>query len=136
MAAKPLRTMLNRASAERCLRSLGATSAMVTPTARPHIVSVRGVLLHRCLRKDNPERPLFTGFYPSPGMVEVGSSAQAKQALGGVGCFRCFSLVGGTGQGEPRHRHRSSQLFSALWCHLPGQQCAEVCRALTAMVRT
>src|SRR5262249_8103362 len=69
MAAKPLRTMLNRASAERCLRSLGATSAMVTPTARPHIVSVRGVLLHRCLRKDNPERPLFTGLYPSPGIV-------------------------------------------------------------------
>src|SRR5215475_10625498 len=69
MAAKPLRTTLKRASAERCWRSLGATSAMVTPTARPHIVSVRGVLLHRCLRKGNAERPVFTGFYPSPGIV-------------------------------------------------------------------
>jgi hypothetical protein len=29
-------------------------------------------LLHRCLRKDNPERPVFTGFYPSPGIVEGG----------------------------------------------------------------
>src|SRR4029453_15836801 len=65
---------------------------------------------------------------------KVGSSDQAKQALGSVGCFRFFSLVGGTGQGEPRHR--SSQRFSALWRHLPGQECAEVCRALTAMVCT
>src|SRR5262249_1063888 len=31
MAAKPLRTVRKRASAERCLRPLGATSAMVTP---------------------------------------------------------------------------------------------------------
>jgi hypothetical protein len=31
---------------------------------------VRGVLLHRCLRKDNPESPVFTGLYLPPGIVE------------------------------------------------------------------
>jgi hypothetical protein len=66
----------------------------------------------------------------------VGASDQAHQAFGGVGCFRCFSRLGGTGQGKPRHRHRSSQRFSALGCHLPGHEGAEVRRALATTVRT
>ena len=57
-----------------------------------------------------------------------------NQALGGVGCFRCFSPLGGTGQGEPWHR--SSQRFSALGCHLPGHEGAEVRRALAAALTT
>ena len=39
------------------------------PTGRPHIVSVRGVLWHRCLRQDNPENSVFTGLYLPPGIV-------------------------------------------------------------------
>jgi hypothetical protein len=69
MAAKPLRTRLKRASAERCLRSLGATSAMITPDRQTTNRSVRGVLLHRCLRKGNPESPVFTGFDTPPGIA-------------------------------------------------------------------
>ena len=59
---------------------------------------------------------------------------------GASGVPRCRLLpmllsVGGTGQGKPRHRHRSSQRFSALGCHLPGHEGAEVRRALTTTVR-
>src|SRR5215467_13355729 len=70
MAAKPLRTIRKRASAERCLRSLGATSAMVTPDRKTAHRFVRGGLWHRCLRKDQLESPEFTGFYLPPGIAE------------------------------------------------------------------
>src|SRR5262252_10634204 len=69
MAAKPLRTIRKRASAERCLRSLGATSAMVTPDRKTAHRFVRGGLWHRCLRKDQLESPEFTGFYLPPGIA-------------------------------------------------------------------
>src|SRR5438128_452739 len=60
---------------------------------------------------------------------------------GGSGVRRCLLLPILLSVGRDRsrgacHRHRSSQRFSALWRHLPGQEYAEVCRALTAMVRT
>src|SRR3989475_13514 len=69
MVPKPLRTKRKSASAARCLRPLGATSAMVTPDRKSAHRFGEDVLLHRCLRKDNPESPVFTGFYPSPGIA-------------------------------------------------------------------
>src|SRR5215467_15557329 len=99
MAANPLRTTLNRASAERCLRSLGATSAMATPTGRPQIVSVRDVLLHRCLRKDNPESPVFPGFYTSPGIAVAVLSQQG---------FLLLAMPGDDVIAEPHQQQRST----------------------------
>ena len=64
----------------------------------------------------------------------MGFSDQAEQALGGVNRFRFAPVWGVTG--DRWHRHWSSQLFSALWRHLPGQKRAEVRRALAAMLRT
>jgi hypothetical protein len=58
------------------------------------------------------------------------------QALGGVGRFRFLPLLAETSEGGQRHRHRSSELFPALWRHLPGQEHAEVRRAFAAMLRT
>src|SRR2546430_13260592 len=87
------------------------------------------------IASDNPSQEV-SGRAPRHHCVgNAWASDQADQALGGVCCFRFFSLLGGTGQGGACHRHRSSQRFSALWRHLPGQECAEVCRALTAIVR-
>src|SRR5499427_10551339 len=51
------------------------------PTGRPQIVSVRGVLWHRCLRKDNPESPVFTGFYTSPGIAVAGEKYYCQSGL-------------------------------------------------------
>src|SRR6516164_7838794 len=53
MSAKPLRTKPKRASAERCLRALGATMAIGNPSREPHIVQVRGYF-----RIDVYERPV------------------------------------------------------------------------------
>jgi hypothetical protein len=63
-------------------------------------------------------------------------SAKPTQALGGVGRFRFSPLWGGPGEGWQCHQDRPSQLGSALWRHLPGQECTEVRWALAAMVRT
>ncbi|SRR6266581_5518222 len=65
-----------------------------------------------------------------------GESDTPAQALGGVGRFRCSHLWGGLGEGWQCHQDRPSQLGSALWRHLPGQERTEVRWALAAMVRT
>ena len=65
-----------------------------------------------------------------------GSSDEVNQALGGVGRFRFLPLLVETSEGGQRHRHRASELFPALWRHLPGQERAEVRRACAAMLRT
>ena len=67
---------------------------------------------------------------------EFGSSDEVNQALGGVGRFRFLPLLVETSEGGHRHRHRASELFPALWRHLPGQEHAEVRRACAAMLRT
>lgn len=65
-----------------------------------------------------------------------GESDTPAQALGGVGRFRFSHLWGGPGEGWQCHQDRPSQLGSALWRHLPGQERTEVRWALAAMVRT
>ena len=65
-----------------------------------------------------------------------GSSDEVNQALGGVGRFRFLPLLVETSEGGQRHRPRSSNLFPALWRHLPRQERAEVRRAFAAMLRT
>ena len=67
---------------------------------------------------------------------EFGSSDEGDRALGGIGRFRFLPLLAETSEGGQRHRHRSSELFPALWRHLPGQERAEVRRAFAAILRT
>src|SRR5229473_7208527 len=67
---------------------------------------------------------------------EFGSSDEVDQALGGVGRFRFLPLLAETSEGGQHHRHRSSELFPALWRHLPGQEHAEVRRAFATILRT
>src|SRR6266700_902326 len=71
MVAKPLRTKPKSASAERCLRSLGATIDMATPDMETSNCPVRGVLSHGGLRKGNQEVAVITGFYRSPGIAGI-----------------------------------------------------------------
>src|SRR2546430_8902035 len=70
MVATPLRTKPKSASAERCLRSLGATIDMATPDMETSNCPVRGVLSHGGLRKGNQEVAVITGFYRSPGIAD------------------------------------------------------------------
>ena len=51
---------------------------------------MRGVLLHRCLRKDNLESSVFTGFYTPPGIAaflvpggQGGDGLEGAQGAGG-----------------------------------------------------
>ena len=67
---------------------------------------------------------------------EFGSSDEMDQASGGVGRFRFLPLLAETSEGGQCHRHRSSELFPALWRHLPGQEHAEVRRACATILRT
>src|SRR6266446_1516248 len=62
-----------------------------------------------------------------------GESDTPAQALGGVGRFRFSHLWGGPGEGWQCHQDRPSQLGSALWRHLPGEERTEVRWALAAM---
>src|SRR6266849_7459191 len=72
MLAKPFRTKRKSASAERCLRPLGATIDITPPHVKAvHRVSVRGILSHGGLRKDNPDIKVITGFYRSPGIAAM-----------------------------------------------------------------
>src|SRR5215471_18047431 len=70
MRVKPFRTKRKSASAERCLRPLGAAIDIVTPTCRKQMISVRGTLLHGGLRKGNPDSQVMIGFYRSPGIAD------------------------------------------------------------------
>src|SRR6266853_1372845 len=78
MLAKPFRTKRKSASAERCLRPLGATIDIAPPHVKAvHRVSVRGILSHGGLRKDNPDIKVITGFYRSPGIAGCCSTRPA-----------------------------------------------------------
>src|SRR5229473_1957534 len=81
--AKRRRTKPKSASAERCLRSLGAIKPISTPkitTSKRSIVSVRGRLSHGGLRKANCDIGVVTGVRGLPGI-----------AVGGIGfhLFHC-----------------------------------------------
>src|SRR6266516_6463145 len=79
MVAKPLRTKPKSASAERCLRSLGATIDMATPDMETSNCPVRGVLSHGGLRKGNQEVAVITGFYRSPGIAGLYAGFGARE---------------------------------------------------------
>src|SRR5215471_12635215 len=84
-----------------------------------------------------PSAPLWLHWGLAMGhRSEFGSSDEVDRALGGVGHFRCLPLLAETSEGRQRHRHRSRELFPALWRHLPGQERAEVRRAFAAILRT
>src|SRR5216683_4240416 len=70
MVAKPLRTKWKSASAERCLRSLGATMDMGNPITRTSKRSSQGVFSHQCLRKASSADPVITGLGGSAGIAE------------------------------------------------------------------
>src|SRR5216684_5778119 len=85
MLAKPFRTKRKSASAERCLRPLGATIDITPPHVKAvNRVSVRGILSHGGLRKDNPDIKVITGFYRSPGI------AAPRLSFVGVHLFACW----------------------------------------------
>ena len=72
MVAKPLRTKWKSASAERCLRSLGATMDMGNPITRTSQRSSQGVFSHQCLRKASSSDPVITGLGGSAGIAADG----------------------------------------------------------------
>src|SRR5712691_3330625 len=69
MWSKPVCTSRKSASAERCLRPLGATIAMATPDRKTARYSNEGLLSHRSLRKDTQEGTVITRFCRSPGIA-------------------------------------------------------------------
>ena len=77
--------------------------------------------------------PQGTATLPS---VQWRSSDKPDQASGGVSRFRFSRFSGARARGWQRHGQRPSECFSTLRRHLPGQERAEVCRALAAMVGT
>src|SRR5262245_12372178 len=96
MWAKPVCTNRKSASAQRCLRALGATRAMGIPVMRRSKHSRQGVFSHQGLRKASAANPANTGLASSAGMAAmeeirafVGHSFdQADAAV--VDCFLKF----------------------------------------------
>src|SRR5438132_9184099 len=70
MVAKPLRTKWKSASAERCLRALGATMDMGNPITRTSQRSSQGVFSHQCLRKASSADPVIKGLGGSAGIAD------------------------------------------------------------------
>src|SRR4029434_4716563 len=68
MWAKPVCTNRKSASAERCLRALGATLAMGIPVMRRSQRSSQGLFSHQCLRKAMAADPVRTGLAGSAGI--------------------------------------------------------------------
>src|SRR5262249_22589584 len=69
MWSKPVCTNRKSASAERCLRALGATLAMGIPVMRRSKHSRQGVFSHQGLRKASAADPVNTGLAGSAGMA-------------------------------------------------------------------
>src|SRR5438105_2776300 len=69
MVAKPLRTKRKSASAERCLRALGATMDRGNPLTRTSHRSSQEVFSHQCLRKASSADPVITGLEGSAGIA-------------------------------------------------------------------
>ena len=79
--AKPLRTKWKSASAERCLRSLGATMDIGNPITRTSKRSSQGVFSHQCLRKASAADPVITGLGGSAGIAVLSCSLYLNVAL-------------------------------------------------------
>src|SRR6266446_2308367 len=108
MLAKPFRTKRKSASAERCLRPLGATIDIAPPHVKAvHRVSVREILSHGGLRKDNPDIKVITGFYRSPGIAGPTASDASLRQRGRVVHHRSraqhLPLPGPAGTKRPDH---------------------------------
>src|SRR5438874_7102620 len=73
MVAKTLRTKRKSASAERCVRALGATMDMGHPITRTSHRSSQGVFSHRCLRKASAANTVITGLEGSAGIAAFDS---------------------------------------------------------------
>src|SRR5215475_398096 len=73
MWSKPGCTNRKSASAERCLRALGATLAMGIPVMRRSKHSRQGVFSHQGLRKASAADPVNTGLAGSTGMAGLGA---------------------------------------------------------------
>src|SRR5437660_7070158 len=69
MWSKPVYTNRKSASAERCLRALGATLAMGIPVMRRSKHSRQGVFSHQGLRKASAADAVNTGLAGSAGMA-------------------------------------------------------------------
>src|SRR2546430_12801778 len=69
MWSKPVYTNRKSASAERCLRALGATLAMGIPVMRRSKHSRQGVFSNQGLRKASAADPVNTGLAGSAGMA-------------------------------------------------------------------
>src|SRR5437899_4556716 len=69
MWSKPVYTNRKSASAERCLRALGATLAMGIPFMRRSKHARQGVFSHQGLRKASAADPVNTGLVGSAGIA-------------------------------------------------------------------
>src|SRR5215813_10669317 len=74
MWSKPVCTNRKSASAERCLRALGATLAMGIPVMRRSKHSRQGVFSHQGLRKASAADPVNTGLAGSTGMADTNTT--------------------------------------------------------------
>src|SRR5215813_13700654 len=80
MWSKPVCTNRKSASAERCLRALGATLAMGIPVMRRSKHSRQGVFSHQGLRKASAADPVNTGLAGSTGMADVSATEVTQLA--------------------------------------------------------
>src|SRR2546426_9222576 len=93
MWSKPVYTNRKSASAERCLRALGATLAMGIPVMRRSKHSRQGVFSHQGLRKASAADPVNTGLAGSAGMAgKLLRSVVMAQKTPGY-CWRTLVLV-------------------------------------------
>src|SRR5437588_13106927 len=95
MWSKPVYTNRKSASAERCLRALGATLAMGIPVMRRSKHSRQGVFSHQGLRKASAADPVNTGLAGSAGMAaqEPTPVRSGKESQGGSQRFACRSVI-------------------------------------------
>src|SRR5256714_13620381 len=101
MVAKPLRTKRKSASAERCVRALGATMDMGPPITRTSHRSSQGVFSHRCLRKASAANTVITGLEGSAGIA--GATLWSLKARGTHENY-CDSQPEGRGRQDLHHR--------------------------------
>ena len=92
--AKPLRTKWKSASAERCLRSLGATMDIGNPITRTSKRSSQGVFSHQCLRKASAADPVITGLGGSAGIAAPMSTLRRGRIHSATRCWQALHWRG------------------------------------------
>gem|GEM_PF-4474282 len=90
--SKPVCTNRKSASAERCLRALGATLAMGIPVIRRSKHSRQGVFSHQGLRKASAAAPVNTGLAGSTGMAGEKITHEESERRLAVGNVYIFGL--------------------------------------------